>query len=82
MEDIFETLANALRPIDPNNPFGIDYSDYEDCIVLANYSESVKVKVQKSGAVMFISKNHILYKSLEVGEVIKCNKNYYNDLNK
>ena len=76
MKDLFETLAEITRPIDLENPFGIDYSCYVDCQVLNVYSDNLKVKVLSSDNVEYVSKNNVLYKTLEVGEIVRANKNF------
>lgn len=78
MENLFETLAQITKPIDLDNPFGIDYSPYVDCEILNVFKDSVKIKVLNTDEIVYISKNHILYMTMEVGEVIKANQNYFN----
>jgi hypothetical protein len=76
MENLFETLADITRPINLDNPFGIDYSPYIDCEILNVFSDSLKVKVVGNDDVASISKNYVLYKTMEVGEVVRANKNF------
>jgi hypothetical protein len=80
MENLFETLAEITRPINWDNPFGIDYSPYVDCEILNVFSNSVKVRVVGNDDVAHISKNYVLYKTMEVGEVVRANKNFLNHI--
>jgi hypothetical protein len=74
MEDLFKSLGEILKPVDPNNPFNIDYSVYVDCEILSVYATSIKVRELATDKVAYISINYILYTTMGIGDIVRCNK--------
>lgn len=60
------------------NQFNIDYSKYVDVQIYAVWTDSVKVKYGKK--MYYVSKNHILYTILGIGEMIRADKNFLQPL--
>lgn len=78
MENLFQTLGEIFKPVDKSNPFNIDYSVYVDCEILSIYATSVKVREIATDKVATISVDYILYTTMEVGDVVRCNKDLMN----
>jgi len=74
--NLFETLGGILKPTDPSNPFGIDYSVYVECEILSVYSRSVKVRELDTDRIAYVDVNHILYSAMGIGDIIKADKNF------
>lgn len=77
MENLFETLGEAMRPvkvINPDNQFDIDYSVYVDCFLVQTFDTSVRVIVLETGEEKTVGKKYILTTSDE--NKIRANKNF------
>lgn len=78
MENLFQTLGEIFKPVDKSNPFNIDYSMYVDCEILSAYATSFKVREIATNKIANISIDYILYKTKEIGDVVRCNKDLLN----
>lgn len=63
-----------MSTVNKENQFNIDYSKYVDVQIYAIWTDSIKVKYDNK--MYYISKNHILYTILGVGEKIRADKNF------
>ena len=63
-----------MSTVNKENQFNIDYSKYVDVQIYAIWTDSIKVKYDNK--MYYISKNHILYTILGVGEKIRADMNF------
>lgn len=67
-----------MSTVNKENQFNIDYSKYVDVQIYAIWTDSIKVKYDKK--MYYVSKNHILYTVLSIGEMIRADKNFLQPL--